>query len=156
GTGSNVHFKYVVFKIPEGGFVINEFNGGNSTIVGQANSTSAITTGAVLYSNTPPFGVDPATKASFSSIGGTLTYGSARNKPDVCGPNGGNTTVQLGGINIDNDAFPNFFGTSAAAPHVAGVGALLLQAKQKYYGATLTSTEMKNLLTGSASDMYDP
>jgi len=156
GTGTNVHFKYVVFKIPEGGFVINEFNQGNSTIVGQANSTGAITTGAVLYSNTPPFGVSPPTKASFSSIGGTLTYGFPRNKPDICAPNGGNTTVQLGGPNIDNDAFPNFFGTSAAAPHAAAIGALLSQAKQKYYGAALSSNEMRNLLTGTASNMYDP
>src|SRR5258708_4431291 len=154
GTGTNVHFKYIVFKVPAGGFVMNEFNQGNSTIVGQANSLGAITTGAVLYRNTPPFGVSPPTKASFSSIGGTLTYGSPRNKPDICAPNGGNTTVQLGGPNIDSDAFPNFFGTSASAPHAAAVGALLLNAKQKFYGATLSPVEVKNLITSTATDMY--
>ena len=47
GTGSNVHFKYVVFS---GSPTINEFNTGNySTIVGQANALGAVTTGAVLY-----------------------------------------------------------------------------------------------------------
>lgn len=156
GTGTDVHFKYVVFQVPTGGFVINEFNQGNATIVGQANAEGAITTGAVLYSNTPAFGVNPPTKASFSSIGGTLTYGVARNKPDLCAPNGGNTTVQLGGTDIDGDQFPNFFGTSAAAPHAAGIAALLLNARQKYYGETLTPAEVRNLLTSTATDMYDP
>ena len=156
GTGTNVHLKYVVFQVPPGGFVINEFVQGNATIVGQANAEGAITTGAVLYSNTPAYGVNPPTKASFSSIGGTLTYGAVRNKPDLCAPNGGNTTVQLGGTDIDGDQFPNFFGTSAAAPHAAGVAALLLNARSKYYGVTLTPAEVKNLLTSTAIDMYDP
>ncbi len=152
GTGTNVHFKFVFFV---GSPVFNEFSQGNSTIVGQANALGAITTGAVLYSNTPPFGVTP-TKASFSSIGGTLTYGAPRNKPDICAPNGGNTTVELGGTNIDNDAFPNFFGTSSSAPHAAAIGALLMQAKQKFYGTSLNPAEVRNLLTSSAVDMYTP
>lgn len=161
GSGTNVHFKYILFKVPAGGFSNMEYTSGNSTIVGQANSLGAITCGAVLYSNTPAYGVTP-TKASFSSIGGTLTYGSARNKPDICAPNGGNTTVDLGGPNIDlpdfptGDAFPNFYGTSAAAPHAAAIGALLKSAKLKYYGNDLTPAQVKNLLTTTATDMYSP
>ncbi|MBK9673486.1 MAG: hypothetical protein IPO70_14950, partial [Bacteroidetes bacterium] len=52
-------------------------------------------------------------------------------KPDFCAPNGVNTTVNMGGVIIDADAFPNFFGTSCAAPHGAAVAALLIEAKLK-------------------------
>ena len=62
----NPIIKYVVFR---GEIVINEFNTGNSTIVGQANSAGAITVGAVKYDNTPYYGVDPPTIAIFPPSG---------------------------------------------------------------------------------------
>src|SRR5258706_1108427 len=168
GTGTNVRFKYVVFKASpapaysntsfDNMFVINEFNTGNSTIVGQANSAGAMTCGAVLYRNTPPLGVSTPTKASFSSIGGTRIHGelSPRFKPDVCVPKGGNTSVYLGSpaFAFDGDAFPNFFGTSASAPHGAGIAALLLNAKNKFYGTTLTPAQIRTIVTNTALDMY--
>src|SRR6185503_690881 len=107
-------------------------------------------------SNTPVYGVDPPTKASFSSTGGTLIYGAARQKPDICAPNGVNTSVVLGGPDQDlplfplGDGNPNFYGTSASAPHAAAIGALLQQAKQKYYGSSLTPNEIRNILTSTA------
>ena len=151
-----VNMKYIVFR---GDVIFNEyFDSDASTIVGQANSEKAITVGATLYSNTPAYGVDPPTAASFSSNGGTVIDGIDRNKPDLSAPNGVNTTVDLGGPNFDGDAFPNFFGTSASAPHVAALTALMLEAKEKYYGVgeTITPSEMRQILKNTAVDMETP
>ncbi len=146
--------KYVVYR---GLLKINEYSGLTaSTISGQANAAGAIAVGAVLYTNTPEYGNQTPTAASFSSRGGTLVNGVNRSKPDLCAPNGVNTSVDLGGVNYDGDLFPNFFGTSAAAPHVAGAAALVMQARTKYYGNTLTPDQVKGVLQNAARDMYTP
>ena len=165
---TNVKFKLIVFRGDK--LVFNEYNpNGSSTIVGQANAKGAMTVGAVLYSNTAAFGykrpVDAGafTVASFSSIGGNNIQGEDRHKPDFIAPNGGNTTVQLGGLDVDldlpegKDNFYNFFGTSASAPHAAGVAALLLEARSKFYnGAKFTPAEMRQVLKASALNMHEP
>ena len=146
--------KYIVYR---GTLKVNEYGGFNaSTVTGQANAAGAIAVGAVLYTNTPEYsGVTPSV-ASFSSRGGTPVNGVNRNKPDICAPNGVNTSVELGGVNYDGDAFPNFFGTSAAAPHAAGVAALLLEARTKYYGDALSPNAVKGILQNTAIDMGTP
>ncbi len=150
GAGSAL-LKYVVYR---GRVTVNEYGGFNaSTITGQANAAGAMAVGAVLYTNTPEYGVAAPTPASFSSRGGTPVDGTNRFKPDMMAPNGVNTSVNLGGVNIDGDAFPNFFGTSAAAPHAAGVAALLIEARTKYYGDVLSPDGVKNILQTSAIDM---
>ncbi|MEZ4740814.1 MAG: MBG domain-containing protein [Flavobacteriales bacterium] len=146
--------KYVVYR---GQLVINEYGGLNaSTLSGQANAAGAIAVGAVLYSNTPEYSGVAPTVASFSSRGGTPVNGVFRQKPDICAPNGVNTSVDLGGVNIDGDAFPNFFGTSAAAPHAAGVAALLIDARSKYYDDVLAPDGVKGILQNTALDMHAP
>lgn len=152
GSG-NAQLKYVVYR---GQLKVNEYTPLNaSTICGQANAAGAMAVGAVLYTNTPAYGNAPSA-ASFSSRGGTPVNGVVRNKPDIMAPNGVNTSVNLGGVNIDGDAFPNFFGTSASAPHAAGVAALLAQAKQKYYGSALTPDNMRSIMQSTAIDMGTP
>lgn len=145
-------FKYIVYR---GNITFNEYATGTSTITGQANSNSAITVGAARYDKAPPY-PGPITPESFSSVGGTTVNNIKRNKPDITGPDGVNTTVNLG-IDYDHDGFSNFFGTSAAAPHVGAVAALLIEGKKKYNNqTTVTPAEIKSLLVSSATDMGTP
>ncbi|HSP98535.1 MAG TPA: S8 family serine peptidase [Candidatus Dormibacteraeota bacterium] len=85
---------------------------------------------------TPPSGVLDV--EGFSARGGALPFyfdGSGvplpgapvlRLKPDLAAPDGGDTAYF--GIDVDHNGFPNFYGTSAAAPAAAAVAALLTQA----------------------------
>ena len=129
---------------------INEFATNSGTIYGHANAAGAEAVGAARYSNTPAFGVSPPVLESFSSSGTTpVLFDVAGNrlptpdpradKPEIVAPDGVATTVP---------GFSNFFGTSAAAPHAAGVAALLLQAKP-----TLTPGKLYRSLENTALDM---
>jgi len=161
-SGTNaVNFKYVIFQ---GSLTIDEYNTtGTSTIVGHANSEGAMTVGAVRYDNTPIYGGTP-TVMSYSSRGGQIGTVN-RFKPDFIAPNGVNTSVDLGTgdwLTIDGgdpDNWPNFWGTSAAAPHAAAVAALLMQAQNEYYTGTSQSTTIspdaiRTVLSLTALDMY--
>jgi Subtilase family len=138
--------------------IINEFNTQSGTIYGHANAAGAEAVGAARYSNTPAFGVSPPVLESFSSSGATpILFDLAGNrlatpdpradKPEIVAPDGADTTF-FGSFDFDGTGFPNFFGTSAAAPHAAGVAALLLQAKP-----TLTPAKIYRSLENTAIDM---
>lgn len=150
----NLRFKYVVFR---GDLKINEYNSESSTIVGHGKSPEAFTVGAARYSKTPAFGVNIPVAESFSSTGGgILENGIVSQKPDIMGPDGVNTTVNFGNVDSESDGLPNFFGTSAAAPHLAGAVALLLQASKKYYNALVSPASVKNTFQKTAIDMDAP
>lgn len=130
------------------------------TTYGHANAEGAIATGAAPYFLTPAFGVDTPLLEPFSSAGGIpilidLNDNSIdpviRNKPEIVGPDGANTTFFLAQVDLEGDRFPNFPGTSASAPHIAAVGALMLEAKPD-----LSPSEMLDIMQRTAIDMDNP
>lgn len=131
----------------------------SSTSFGHPNSNGAIAVGASRYDNTPPFGVDPPIPEPFTSHGGLEilfdTAGNAitpqdRNKPELVAPDGVDNTF-FGGSDFEGNSFPNFFGTSAAAPNVAAVAALQLECN-----SSLTPAQILTIQTNSAIDMGSP
>ncbi|WP_437649939.1 S8 family peptidase [Sorangium sp. So ce362] len=141
--------KYVWFEL-NGTFSVEEFDTQSATTYGHANAAGAEAVGAAAWFQTEEWGspLEPACRPaclnSFSSAGGTpvlfddhgrrLPVPQVRLKPGVTGPDGGNTTFFFSTLateipgSTEPDGFPNFFGTSASAPHVAAVAALMLDA----------------------------
>jgi Subtilase family len=139
---------------------INEHDTQSSTVFGHANAGGALAVGAAAYFNTTHFGVSPPVLNSFSSRGGTpimfdlagtrLAVADPRaDKPEIVAPDGTDTTFF--GTDTDGNGFPNFFGTSAAAPHAAAVAALLRQRRP-----SITPAELHATLTTTAIDMGTP
>jgi subtilase family protein len=99
-----------------------------------------------------------------------LASAEVRQTPRVTGPDGGNTTFFFADSSFDDDdgdlcnsptsrfitqcldnpadELPNFFGTSASAPHVAGVAALMLDKN-----ARLSPSRVYGILSSTAHDM---
>jgi hypothetical protein len=149
--------KYVIFN---SAISINEYDTAAGTSFGHPNAAGAEAVAATFYGNTPEFGVTPAMVESFSSAGGVpivfdingnrLAVLEIRNKPEIAAPDGTNTTF-FGSSDVEPDGFPNFFGTSAAAPHAAAVAALLLEAQP-----AMRPNEVYAALEQTALDMDDP
>ena len=102
----------------------------SSTITPHAGSPNAEGVGAVPSRNqrtTESFSSEGPMTFLFDAAGNRLLGPMVVSKPDILAPDGGNTTFF--GSDSDTDGYGNFYGTSAAAPHAAGVAALLLQAK---------------------------
>jgi hypothetical protein len=151
------------------GSTITSFATNSPTLQGHPNADGAAAVGAAAFFTTPMCGITPATLESYSSLGGSptlfdasgnrLTAPTVRQKPNFVGPDGGNDTflgfqLAAGDDNstvtacANNTSYPNFFGTSAATPHAAGIAALMLQAN-----STLTPTQIYTALQSSALAM---
>jgi subtilisin family serine protease len=107
----------------------------------------------------------------FDRFGNRLAQPQHRRTPSVTGPDGGNTSFFFSDSSYDDDdhdgrnspfstfisavldrpgdEYPNFFGTSAAAPHVAAVAALMLDMR-----ASLTPQQVRRALESTARPMH--
>jgi Subtilase family len=153
------------------GSTINAFQTNSPTLQGHPSAAGAAAVGAAFFANTPACGTSPALLEDFSSAGGSPTLFDSsgtrlaspmvRQKPDFVGPDGGNDTflgfkLANGDITdsstitacLNNANYPNFFGTSAATPHVASIAALMLQ-----QNSALTPTQIYQALRISALPM---
>ncbi|MBX7166789.1 MAG: tandem-95 repeat protein [Pirellulales bacterium] len=148
------HLKYLLWN---GNPVINEYFTNSSTLFGHPNAAGAAGVGAAWYVDTPAFGTSPPELESFSSAGGTPIFftptgdpiNEVRNKPDFTAVDGTDTTFF--GFDADFNGFPNFFGTSAAAPHAAALAALVRQ-----FAPNATPQEIYAGFRATAIDMGTP
>jgi hypothetical protein len=132
--------KYVNYGSTSG-VTIAEFATNSPTISPHAAATNGQAVAAVPYFNqTAPesFTSKGPSTILFSPAGATITA-QVRQTPHLAGIDGVNTTFF--GDNpatseiendIEGDDHPNFFGSSAAAPHVAAVAALVRQANPSF------------------------
>jgi Ca2+-binding RTX toxin-like protein len=124
------------------------------TVIEDAEGNAGLGTGTIAGHNMDPYAITVAaapenndtTGEIFSSHGPGVVYYSASGqllptpeilyKPDITAVDGNNTTISQ---------LSPFYGTSAATPAAAGVGALMLQENSR-----LTASDVKDLLEDSA------
>lgn len=132
----------------EGGFVsfaplperpILSHEGGPSLVFRSDSGETLITTSSV--------GGDPI---FFDTLGNRLSEAEVRQKPDLVGADGVETTFF--GVRTRRIVKNFFFGTSASGPNVAAIAALALQASNK----SLSPSMLKSLLIEHAIDMDNP
>jgi subtilisin family serine protease len=165
GPAADFNLMLVSFAGPLPGFVkyvnfsssvtIQEFDTASGTVFGHPNASGAEAVGAAAWFDTPAFGVNPPLLETFSSAGGTPIFFDIagnrfaspviRQKPEIVAPDGVVTTLP------GSTGLNPFFGTSAAAPHAAGVAALLLE-KQP----ALTPTGIYSTMESTALNMGPP
>jgi Ca2+-binding RTX toxin-like protein len=137
------------------GFTFDEFATKTGASWGHSGARGGLAVGA-----SPVFSGSPPRISSYSSAGGSpilfdtagnrLSTPDVRQQPDIITPTGVDTTF-FGGEDTDGSGFPNFGGTSAAAPHAAGIAALM-----KELVPSLTPDAMYAALKSTAIDMDDP
>jgi hypothetical protein len=164
---TNLRFRLVIFKV--GNVTFQSGVLGGSTIYGHSAAAGAMAVAAVYYGEVDSGGSlqggPEINVESFSSKGGDLPFyfdssgiplpGAPvlRFKPEIASVDGTNTTF-FGSPDTDSppDGFPNFYGTSAAAPHAAAIAALMLD-RATDLGHSPTPAEVYSTMRSSATDI---
>lgn len=144
---SRLRYKFINAAVPAEYFSY-------STPITYGHNSAAGANGVAAYS---PF--QPSIPEDFTSTGPVRIVWDRNNnripenqqvrlKPDIAAMDGGNTTFFTSDTGRDLDTFPNFFGTSAAAPTAAAIAALVLQ--NKGGPGSVTPAQMKTMLQRSA------
>ncbi|MFD1314113.1 S8 family serine peptidase [Namhaeicola litoreus] len=144
GAATNgLPFRFIAFRAD--GLEFLEY-GGAPTVSGHAMTPAANAIAAVDYRTAQ----NPDAQA-FSSFAGTLSSNQIL-QIKLSAPDGVDTNVSSIGQDIDGTGFPNFFGTSAAAPHAAGAFALLMSALPSWYpsGLPIEAVELTNIKADKA------
>lgn len=148
--------KYVY--VAQGAEVV-EYDTKGATIFGHPMAEGAMAVAAAPFFKTNAYdpSIDPAQLNAFSSKGGIpilfdqngdeLGSPVVRKKPDVTGTDNLDNTFFGRDLRrpIDGDPFPNFAGTSAAAPTVAAIAALMRQERSLSPNAVYDQLELNAL-----------
>jgi hypothetical protein len=163
--------KFVVYDDGAGSAIDPNYATHSATIQGHPGASGAAAVAAAFFADTPLCGTSPAKLEAFSSAGGDpilfdssgtrLAVPLVRQKPAFTAPDGINTSffaVSLADTGFEdtssvaqcanNATYLNFFGTSAATPHAAGIAALALQSIP-----SLTPSQVVGALQASAAPM---
>ena len=133
---------------------IDEWATNGPAVIPHAAAANGQGVGAVPYytQQTPETSSSPGpTSILFSKIGVRLPSAEVRQSPQVAGVSGVDNTFLGSNLSFKNCAAadkPNFFGTSAAASHVAAVAALVRQANPSF-----TPAEVYARLQSTADDV---
>lgn len=146
GTANPARIKYIALSDGQP----TEWLTHSGTVVGHAATAEAVAVAAVAYfdSKTPEYFTSKGSPTILFNPNGTaLAAPVTRPKPDFASVDGCDTSFfpAYDGADFDGNGFPNFFGTSAAAPSAAAVAALLLQSEP-----ALTQTQVKARLIATA------